>query len=80
MVQFHRFKFRILAGWPPAREKSAFATSLGLFQFTVMSFWLTNSSSTFERLMEDVLRGLQWTELCFTWMISHLQVSQLKKG
>ena len=48
---------------PEDREKSAFATSLGLFQFTVMPFGLTNSPSTFERLMEDVLRGLQWVEL-----------------
>ena len=48
---------------PEDREKSAFATSLGLFQFTVMPFGLANSPSTFERLMEDVLRGLQWTEL-----------------
>ena len=45
------------------REKSAFATSLGLFQWTVMPFGLVNSPSTFERLMEDVLRGLQWIEL-----------------
>lgn len=48
---------------PEDRQKSAFATSLGLFQFTVMPFGLANSPSTFERLMEDVLRGLQWEEL-----------------
>lgn len=47
---------------PEDKEKTAFATSLGLYQFTVMPFGLTNSPSTFERLMEDVLRGLQWEE------------------
>ena len=48
---------------PEDREKTAFATSLGLFQWTVMPFGLANSPSTWERLMEDVLRGLQWVEL-----------------
>lgn len=45
------------------KEKTAYATTLGLFQFTVMPFGLANSPSTFERLMENVLRGLQWSEL-----------------
>lgn len=47
---------------PEDKEKTAYATSLGLYQFTVMPFGLNNSPSTFERLMEDVLRGLQWEE------------------
>lgn len=47
---------------PDDKEKTAFTTSLGLYQFTVMPFRLTNSPSTFERLMEDVLRGLQLEE------------------
>lgn len=49
------------------KEKTAFSTSQGLYQFTVMPFGLTNSPSTFERLMEDVLRGLQW-EICLLYM------------
>lgn len=47
---------------PDSREVTAFATSQGLYQFKVTPFGLVNSPSTFERLMEDVLRGLQWSE------------------
>ena len=48
---------------PEDRQKTAFATNLGLFQWTVMPFGLVNSPSTFQRLMEDIFRGLQWIEL-----------------
>ena len=41
---------------PDDREKTAFLTSQGLFQFRVTPVGLANSP-TFERLMEDVLRG-----------------------
>ncbi|CAC5413747.1 unnamed protein product [Mytilus coruscus] len=44
------------------REKTVFPTSQRLFQFTVTSFSLATSPVVFERLMEDVLRGLQWEE------------------
>lgn len=52
---------------PEDKEKTAFATTMGLYQFTVMSFGLANAPSTFERLMENVLRGLQWVE-CLLYM------------
>ena len=52
---------------PADKEKTAFATTLGLYQFTVMPFGLANAPSTFERLMEDVLRGCQW-EICLIYM------------
>jgi hypothetical protein len=43
---------------PEDKENTAFLTSFHLYQFTVMPFGLVNSPSSFERLMEDVLRGL----------------------
>ena len=52
---------------PEDKDKTAFATTMGLYQFTVLSFGLANAPSTFERLMENVLRGLQWVE-CLLYM------------
>ena len=51
-----------------AKLKSAFATSGGgLYQFCVMPFGLANAPSTFERLMEKVLAGLQW-QICLVYL------------
>jgi transposase InsO family protein len=49
------------------REKTAFLTKKGLFHFTVLPFGLCNAPATFERLMERVLRGLQW-ERCLLYL------------
>ena len=50
-----------------ARLKSAFTTRSGLFLWNVMPFGLCNAPSTFERLMEFVLQGLQW-QTCLVYL------------
>lgn len=46
------------------KEKTAFSTRKGHFQYVTMPFGLANSPSSFERLMEICLRGLQWKVAC----------------
>lgn len=46
-----------------AGEKAAFVTRSGLWKWKVMAFGLCSAPATFERLMETVLRGLQWKSL-----------------
>ena len=43
---------------PEDRQKTAFTTRRGLFEFNVMPFGLCIAPATFERLMELVLSGL----------------------
>lgn len=50
-----------------ARQKTAFATHSGLFQFRVMPFGLCNAPATFERLMDRVLQGLRWSR-CLVYL------------
>jgi hypothetical protein len=43
------------------KGKTVFATPRGcLYQFTTMLFGLCNAASTFERIIEKTLAGLQW--------------------
>ncbi|GBN22624.1 Retrovirus-related Pol polyprotein from transposon 297, partial [Araneus ventricosus] len=49
------------------KEKAAFTTGQGLWQSKVMPFGLCNASSTFERLMERVLRGFT-CEACLVYL------------
>ena len=43
-------------------EKTAFNTPRGLYEMTVMPFGLVNSQATFQRMMDNALRGLKHTE------------------
>ncbi|CAB4023352.1 Retrovirus-related Pol poly from transposon [Paramuricea clavata] len=44
------------------REKTAFSTPDGYFQFKTMLFGLTNSPATFQRVMNTILAGLSWMD------------------
>ena len=52
---------------PSDREKTAFCTHQGLFEFDVMPYGLCNSPSTFQRLMDFLLAGLNW-KMCLVYM------------
>ena len=49
------------------QPKTAFCTTEGLFEFKVMPFGLCNAPATFQRLMDLVLAGLQWSH-CLVYL------------
>ena len=59
---------------PNDKEKTAFITHSGLFEFSVMPFGLCNAPATFQRLMETVLEGLARKQ-CFVYLDDILVIS-----
>ena len=58
-----------------AKEKSAFVTYNGLFEFVRMPFGLCNAPATFQRLMQRVLSGLEY-KCCFVYLDDVLVASK----
>ncbi|XP_072182212.1 uncharacterized protein [Diadema setosum] len=62
-------KFDLLKGYwqipltQRAKEISAFVTSKGLFQYTVMPFGMKNAPATFQRMMNELICGLDGCEV-----------------
>ena len=52
---------------PDDVEKTAFSTQYGLFEFDRMPFGLCNAPAVFERMMEDMLRGLL-NRICLVYL------------
>ncbi|UYV73333.1 K02A2.6-like [Cordylochernes scorpioides] len=48
-------------------RKTAFITPDGLYEFNVMPFGLCNAPATFERMIDNVLRGLKW-DMCLCYL------------
>ena len=52
---------------PDSKEKTAFISHAGLYQFNVLSFGLTNAPPQFQRLMSRILHGLEW-KICLVYI------------
>ena len=50
-----------------SQEKTAFVMHAGLYEFPVMPFGLCNAPAIFQRLMDEVLRGLA-REKCLVYL------------
>ena len=59
---------------PKDKEKTAFVTPYGLYQFIVMPFGFCNVPATFQRLMEQVLAGLH-CYVCLVYLEDIIMIS-----
>ena len=72
-------KFDLLKGYwqvpltKQAQELSAFITPDGLFQFCVMPFGLKNGPATFQRLMNNVIHGLEGCDVYIDDLVLYSQ-------
>jgi hypothetical protein len=62
-----RSRYRQVALHQDDKEKTAFSTRQGLWEFTIMSFGFFNAPSTFQSLMDTVLRGLTY-DSCLAYL------------
>jgi hypothetical protein len=58
------------------KEKTAFLTDEGLWQFTVMPFGLCNAPVTFETLMETILRGITYKS-CLVYLDNMIMIGRM---
>ena len=49
------------------KEKTAFSSHMGLFQYNVMPFGLCNAPATFEAMMETLLSDMLWKK-CLVYL------------
>jgi len=61
------------------RKKTAFTTKYGLFEFVSMAFGLCNAPATYSRVMNLVLRGLNW-DIVLAFLDDILTLGKTFKG
>ena len=58
------------------RETTVFCMTKDLYEFTVMPFALCNSPATFQRLIDLILAGLQWSD-CLVYLDDVIILGQI---